>query len=816
MKLNNAFILVLISFITILSGCTNGGGKKALKTTLSQTSSAINSAAPTSNPNGLSNQYTINQVVILPNQSQPDQPPVTTILFNQALTARPLTTFCLQDNACFCQFKWEETNNLGSSSVTVSRVAQTPVQPSLVDSYAVGCLAPQAYKEEIQIGQTIEIKLVSPTFSELKTNTVVFTNGTFASGDALSVDPNNSNGPLSALRNIRRYVCYEKIRRGIDVKNTIGQLSDEDFGTHRFVMGSRFCPRKFGGSFPGKTDQVTDNTVLSEIGCSSSYPDQSEATVYSSQSNYVNLYIPSDDLGNISDRNDAYVCPRVYEKIADINSGVNSDFYPLDTTFSLAKNKSPLFNVPIETQSILGKSGNDEAKKNTFCSGDEATESSDSGLATKCLGFALKPNNDGSCPKIPVKINTSSATQLVNTYRLRRYLTVYPISYDTDGRVLESGARSADEIYVMDREVQNSIVSADNAPFTMLGPKPCPFSYFDRKGSTEKNQSFAVEYGLDGVPSYVATNDPAWDGKNVDGTHFPNKDQSFSSLLAPGSCAATLPIPNMDDFGDLKGFSLATTYPSNTQSVKIGYRNLALNKVYVRPQEPWAPHYVEDQSFDACAPPAFPTIVDPPLHFAKKVDPLNPAREQFAYCAAVYPTQNPAVTSIDQNHASSINPHPGRVIPFTSPTVKNSTSAECSASTNRLTLTNYPDTVEGEEDQDLGIGLARHPTWLDWDGKNASVTCDRTVNIDANDQFINFPLQAPPAQIEQALLNDNSYQCTVTHDLGAKKGTATPEGGCCGPGRVYFDGRNPAAHLEPFTVPTGENHGFCGKPIYKY
>jgi hypothetical protein len=59
---------------------------------------------------------------------------------------------------------------------------------------------------------------------------------------------------------------------------------------------------------------------------------------------------------------------------------------------------------------------------------------------------------------------------------------------------------------------------------------------------------------------------------------------------------------------------------------------------------------------------------------------------------------------------------------------------------------------------------------------------------------------ARPAEVEAAITNDNSYNCTVSYDNnGPKTGKVTPSGGCCGP-VVYMKtglGGNMAAHLEP-------------------
>jgi hypothetical protein len=65
-----------------------------------------------------------------------------------------------------------------------------------------------------------------------------------------------------------------------------------------------------------------------------------------------------------------------------------------------------------------------------------------------------------------------------------------------------------------------------------------------------------------------------------------------------------------------------------------------------------------------------------------------------------------------------------------------------------------------------------------------------------------FPLLARPAQVESAMNNDSSYNCTLSYDGGGgKSGKKTPTGGCCGSVVSVKTGIGSAgasaAHLEP-------------------
>jgi hypothetical protein len=211
-------------------------------------------------------------------------------------------------------------------------------------------------------------------------------------------------------------------------------------------------------------------------------------------------------------------------------------------------------------------------------------------------------------------------------------------------------------------------------------------------------------------------------------------------------------------------------------------------KVYVRPVEAWAPHYVEDTSFQACAPLSRP-LQDPPLHFAK----LSADDTTVTWCAEAYPTQNDNVGTLDPNNT-------GVVAPYTSHAPQG-TSIGCSpqiGATEGITTqpTGYPPS-----------GLANHT------GAGAN-TCNRTVlNPPGGLAYKTFPLLAPAANVESMLESDNGYGCSLTFYNGNKPTKTSPSQGCCGTNVSVIPGTTGAttAHLEPPLAPAETN---CLVPEY--
>jgi hypothetical protein len=666
----------------------------------------------------------------------------TTVFFDAAIAGgASLTSLCdLAGKPCQCQFAWTETNTTSGSNLSVARNVRTNV--TSIQSTLVGCNAPDAWGKEIMDGTTLRITVIAKEGNSSQFNVPAFsyTKGppgkTYTFWDAQG----------RAYDNVLRYTCYEKIKRGLSVQSRVENVANPSNNTEsvRVPMASHFCVRKYDGSIVGGQDR-----------CEGLPP-----TDYTAQSYYYNLYIRDSENGDINTGNDRYTCPQV-DGASMLHPSRN--FYPLDTSFALAIGPSSDFPLGVEAYTKTSN-GADPASVNSGCFTTGETDSSASGgsgdsqsLIKSCLGFAARPRSDASCPTF-----VDSAGNAKPTYRLRRYVAIYPPMYDTNGEPL-ADAQATDMVYVLDRPVNVSGRAANLPPYTMLGPKPCPFAYFDRRRVTQTP-----------VASYQATNASAWSGKNVDGIELPNEDTA-------NSCSAVISIPN----DDMSVFSLGTVHASNPR-----YKN-----VYVRPQSAWSPHYVEDTDFQACAPVAL-NPRDPPLHFAK-------AGSNVAYCAEVFPSQNSRVTELDPPPMPGAAPS-GQVVPFTSHAVKNSSSQACVARSlstvpGASMPANYP-----------SGGAAHHPNGLTVDGQNAAATCDRTVIREGVDWSF-FPLLANATATERALQNDPSFACTVSWDNGTKVWTSTPSGGCCGSATSVVTGGAGAAsaHLEP-----GTNGTACATPNY--
>jgi hypothetical protein len=288
---------------------------------------------------------------------------------------------------------------------------------------------------------------------------------------------------------------------------------------------------------------------------------------------------------------------------------------------------------------------------------------------------------------------------------------------------------------------------------------------------------------LSPVPGYVASSDAAWNGKNRDGTEFPNSD------LDPNVCSAALPLLSPDHL--TIGLTTVNRMSNSLHS---------FSHVYVRPLAAFVPHYEEDTQFQACAPQ--PDIqVDPPLHFSR-----NPNSGNIAWCAETVPTQNPQLTAVDP--AAS-----GLIPPFTSHLVSRSGSAPCTASAlpipiNSAGIYPYP-ALPGAQ-----VGYAYHSKVTLWESGHADQTCDRTAvaadGPEGKDLGSVFPLLARARDVESLLNLDSSYSCQITFDNGgAKAGHQSPTSGCCDLKSVMLPTGGDAplsAHLEPDIV--------CQSPDY--
>lgn len=763
-KLRNGLLSAMgIGFLVgILSGCTNGRYLAS--------SDATSSPTPSSGPT-----LTITNVTIAAKTSGSSSSTTTTdttstdystSIFFSASSGASMTTYCSTSTTstmpCQCKFSWEEVNNQTGSNIPFTRSFVGAI--SGVQSSLITCDAPSVYSSEITSDTVIRVSVepVSGSTESFSMTPYNFTkNGLAANGSFQDAEGR-------AFDNVHRYTCFEKLSRGMTVTSrrkleSYAGSSESLTGSQAYVTySSHFCAVKQDGSVTGGS------------GCDNLPEPENTA-----QSYYYNLFIRNTDRGGVNEQNEAYVCPRVKESLNSAGTvGSEGQYYPMDTQFALALTPSTDFAIGVEARSRISIEGDSSTASSTcYSSGSDADSSSSSGsssILSSCLGFAAKPNSDGTCPYFK-----DSDGQVRLTYRLRRFYALYPPIFDTTGDAIDSRKPATDLIYVMDRPVSST--QADPLqPYTMRGPKPCPFSYFDHKGVLSESSALYPN----GTPGYAATNYSGWSGVNVDGIEFPNSDSNGNS------CSATMPLYNADS-----GFlSLGT----------VNATNPSLKHAYVRPARAWAPHYEEDLSFAACAPEASPRV-DPPLHFAKDSSTGN-----VGYCAEVYPTQNDNVSKIEKRTDES-GPYIGYVVPFTSHVVKNSASATCDATIPSIP-SQYPSATGAESCATPATSTylaARHvdniqiDSWTKSDGTTgtacAASTCDRTVQTSGL-TWEKFPLVARAPQTESAISSDSTYSCMISWDNSkGKSGKQTPSGGCCGT-NVYVTTGNTgptSAHLEP-------------------
>jgi hypothetical protein len=511
-------------------------------------------------------------------------------------------------NPCQCKFSWKETNTASGSSIQIAHTAFTDV--TTLSKSVVNCTTPLIWQTEIPDNTSITISVVpaSGNPAEFNVGNYAFTKG------QNTLSGNFSDNMGRSFVNILRYSCYEQRQRGLSLINKLSSGTVSNLGSFYYLSASQFCLRDYKGTLKGG-----DTTACSGIGVSD----------YSTQSYYYNMFIRDSESGDINPGNASFVCPQVTEALSQQsnNPGTQGKYWPLDSSFALSLGKTADFSVGIVAHTKT-TNVNDPTAQNTQCDGTTSAPGTANSLISSCLGFAAKPNADGTCAPITVTPNANgtcppNGTASVNgvcpsipTYRLRRFVSLYPSIYDTDGNIIPEAQRT-DMVYVLDRPVSNGT----STPYTMLGPKPCPFAYYDNSNVTNL-----------GV-GYYGTNRSNWTGANVDNIFFPYQDTGTGYA---GTCSAVLPVTNPS----LNKVSLSTLKA----------------KRYVRPINAWSPHYEEDTGFQACAPQANP-LRDPPLHFAVNT------RGNVAWCAEVYPSQN-------DNYAKLGSPAGVKL--YTSHTVKNS------------------------------------------------------------------------------------------------------------------------------------------------
>ncbi len=881
-KINYFFIIVLFT-----SACSNLTGSKKPINTTSDPSVLDNGATTTSG----TYTHVLKNVSVATADSSSGTPSLQLKLTVDAGRAgfQPLTAFCGlgSTNPCMCEMTWTEVNNSGGNIKSYDRTKRVPVTD--VQSGLVKCTITQALWDEIPSTTVIKLNIIasSSNVTGLSCKSLDYKKGT-----SISPSGDFTDDTLTPFLNIKRYACFTNRTTAHEITNaytepTVDCPSGSTCPTYQVVLGSKFC-----------TGDTSGSAGSAAGGSSSSKKCMPPRQGPSAQSYYRNFYVRSDE--NVTNsRNDYYDCPLVAEAIGTnpspaVSVNGTGTYWPYDTTFSLAKDYSADWSVGVSAASTLLRNSSDGVS--TACvnedlnkrfrgasSGAGGSPTGEPGVATKCIGYAKKPKLDGTCGTI-----TDSNGRVRPLVRLRRYRAIFPPTFGASGRVAETNL-AADEVYVADRLVVNSAGVATGA--MIYGPKPCNYAWFDHEGVTTRDGtvSFSSSIPGDGVnfatPGYMATSDyqyrecrnggcasvtPKKWSVNADGQIFPNQDHSGTITNASNyySCSATLPI--VDD-GQLAMRLLTTNFARNDK-ITYGSRDFFLSEVHVQPIDPWTPNYVEDTSFQACAP--LPTnYAEPPLHFYKKDD------NTVGWCAKVYPTQNPHWIDLNKkvkpsagggggvspttdviNYTGGIAGVPlGELVPgFTSHRNIPHTFPG-GAGTYTSDLLNGLNSCQGVNQIQLcamtassSISSAACQAFLTnfCDHKmhsNCAVlyqkpdmkACDRTVMYDPVRPNKLFPLTATDDDINTMLSNDlnhdKGFSCQYSVNPDPTKVNAKmPSSGCCGvvggvpllkpildlPGETAGTHNGPAGHLEPyrvttspFTTSTTGQIYYCGSPV---
>lgn len=847
--MKNINYLVFLIFL-IVQACTNITKKGAsLTNTTGINFNNLNTS--TNYTHYLSGTPTIVQLTSNGNNANPDyQLSLTTDSTKPAYQS--LMGFCGgSTNPCDCELDWTEVSTSGGINTSYQRTKKVPIAATDVQSALVKCTIPYNVWSQIPNGTVVTMNIVpiSPNTTGLNVKSIGFKVGT-----STGINGDFIDNTLTPFQDIHRYTCFTKTAKPYEILNQYFPASPSQTPasgtapTINLSLASKFCTMDqsaSGGNANG--------------GSNGSGQCLTPRNGWSAQSYYRNFYIRSALLGEINSTNGNFDCPEVVTPItASANNGnvtkAAYPFWPMDTTFALAVNYSSDWSVGVRAASILLKSGDPNSTQD-LCVGeaDSSKRLVEAGTVTKCLGYAKRPNVDGTCGTI-----TDGNGRVRPLTRLRRYRVVYPPVFMSSGNVSATNP-NADEIYVADRLVVNSSGVPTGA--MIYGPKPCNSAWFDHEGivtRTLSTNAFKSNFistdsaGLIsyGVPAYVATskyyyqytsNDLNQKGKifpvNPDGLMFPNQDLPNDATKSQNaSCSATLPVV-LTQSGSPNAMRLLTINQSrtnNTDSITLGSRTVYLNEVHVQPIDPWIPNYVEDTSFQACAPLSdSDKYVEPPLHFYKN------ASGSMEWCAEVYPTQNPYWADLNQikrptgsGDANIVN-YPTVATPNTTALVQNFTSH---VNANALSMTD-PDPYLDSKNScsgDLGSyicsmsGATTQNFCITFLNKLAGVnTCDRTVIFDGNQQSRGFPLLAQDSDIHDMLYKDSisaqptfSCQYSVNSD-SSKVNSKVPSSGCCGldNGTPVLNGLlgAPAAsggHLEPYQAsgaPTGVR--FCGYPV---
>lgn len=456
-----AALLLALSMLVLLEGCTNARRKSA-----NVSASKVLITAPL-----VEGVFTITTLSVPSGSSQIQ------VNFSSAAGQPSLLNFCNgspdpvaggspgETRACACSFSWSEINANNGTAIAYTRTAYSDVVAP-VQAYRGNCTLPSAWTSgEIAEGTRVMVKIVPGVGNPvgMTMNPKEIRKGT----ELDQFDFTDSEG--RGFVNVHRYSCLQK-------PTSVGLIrSKVPTNPVATIEPSRYSPASSwqqAPSFSLKASSATDFCIggRDPAGSNGACPLGTSARDVGAQSFYFSMYLPSTNLGRISYENipNGVYCPQVRETLRTPSV---ASAWPLDTHFALAKSKSSEFSVPIEARAVLRTADPNTAP--TSCVG--SASGGNAVISNQCMGWASKPNSDGTCNAFRDQSGT-----LRQTYRLRRYIARMPDRFKETGKV--DRRVNFDEIYVLDRPIDGS--PDPLKPYTMAGPKPCPFAYYDHSGVT--------------------------------------------------------------------------------------------------------------------------------------------------------------------------------------------------------------------------------------------------------------------------------------------------------------------------------------------
>ncbi len=557
-----------------MSGClTNGKGGKGSG---SSKSSVVASPSPSSAP--------LIQLTAIRHEAKTGaNPPVLTLSYDSGQPAnRNIKLYCdpLTGRTCVCKFSWTQVNTTSGEAIEIPRTLSLAVERT--QDWSVDCQLPDIYSTS-EIDERTPVT-VSITPSNASTSAAEFKPYVFNKSVGPSEDGPIKDADGRGFDVIHRYVCFEQFQRGTEIVSHVVSVphSDPSYSV-QVPSATKYCFLKSNGG--ASSSECQSSPALGNLSHHRNYSNQS----------YSYTFYTRTGAGIVNPSNLQYKCVKVADSDLIVPKVNNAEsLYPFDAQFILAIGRSDLY--PVKVNALRTPVANN------------------GGAEVATMGYAALPKRDGSCPMFKDINNVEQPM-----YRLRRYTAIYPAQFNTNGLLTEGFAPALDTAYILDRPAR---APDGSARFAVEGPKPCPFSFYDSKNVT----------GASANGAYVASNDPRWSGKNIDGIELPNFDAGSGISGVPMSCSAAVALYATEkDGGTGAGpvWSVGTVHPNNA--------NPGLRKAVIQPIEPWAPTYHEDTEFRACAPMApSPYYREPPLYHYRL------SNGEAAWCVKTLPNSIPA------------------------------------------------------------------------------------------------------------------------------------------------------------------------------